>query len=135
MKKGDDKCRTCRYNAMLMGYAYHKCDYATMNWPRVKLKDFPGGPWRGPHCAAYDPMDPKKKRKARRVSEPIGKAMQTDRAEYKRKAAAICEQMRVLYAQGKSDAEIGREIGRSKSTVRRWRQKSCLPAQEHEGTT
>lgn len=32
-------------------------------------------------------------------------------------------------------AEIGREIGRSKSTVRRWRQKSCLPAQEHEGTT
>ena len=106
-----------------------------MNWPRVKLKDFPDGPWRGPHCAAYEPMDPKKKRKNRRVSEPIGKAMQTDRAEYKRKAAALCEQMRVLYAQGKSDAEIGREIGRSKSTVRRWRQKSCLPAQEHEGTT
>lgn len=100
-----------------------------------KLKDFPDGPWRGPHCAAYDPMDPKKKRKPQRVSEPIGKAMQTDRAEYKRKAAALCEQMRALYAQGKSDAEIGREIGRSKSTVRRWRQKSCLPAQEHEGTT
>lgn len=113
MKKGDDKCRTCRYNAMLMGYNYHRCDYATMNWPRVKLKDFPDGPWRGPHCAAYEPMDPKKKRKA----------------------AALCEQMRVLYAHGKSDAEIGREIGRSKSTVRRWRQKSCLPAQEHEGTT
>lgn len=124
MKKGDDKCRTCRYNAMLMGYNYHRCDYATMD-----------GPWRGPHCAAYEPMDPKKKRKSRRVSEPIGKAMQTDRAEYKRKAAALCEQMRVLYAHGKSDAEIGREIGRSKSTVRRWRQKSCLPAQEHEGTT
>lgn len=35
MKKGDDKCRTCRYNAMLMGYNYHRCDYATLNWPRV----------------------------------------------------------------------------------------------------
>lgn len=50
-------------------------------------------------------------------------------------AAALCEQMRVLYAHGKSDAEIGREIGRSKSTVRRWQQKSCLPAQEHEAAT
>ena len=90
MKRDNDKCRTCRYNAMLMGYNYHRCDYATLNWPRVKLKDFPDGPWRGPHCAAYEPMDPKKKRKARRVSEPIGKAMQQDRAEYKRKAAALC---------------------------------------------
>lgn len=30
---------------------------------------------------------------------------------------------------------VSRMEGRSKSTVRRWRQKSCLPAQEHEGTT
>lgn len=56
MKRDNDKCRTCRYNAMLMGYNYHRCDYATLNWPRVKLKDFPDGPWRGPHCAAYEPI-------------------------------------------------------------------------------
>lgn len=42
MKKGDDKCRTCRYNAMLMGYNYHRCDYATMNWPRVEAQGLPG---------------------------------------------------------------------------------------------
>lgn len=119
------KCKQCRYGvgAGVIGYL---CNYAEIKG-HTKLYAFAaeyaeGKPLIGRDCVAFEPRGGRRRNPKLRMPPASGKS-----------SAPIFDQMRVLYAAGKNDAEISREIGTSKSYVARWRRCECLPANQRGG--
>lgn len=119
------KCKKCRYGvgAGVIGYL---CNYSEIKG-HTKLYAFAaeyaeGKPLTGRDCVAYEPRGGRRRRVKLRLPPPSGRA-----------SAPIYDQMRQLYAAGKNDAEISREVGTSKSYVARWRRGECLPPNQVGG--
>lgn len=119
------KCKKCRYGvgAGVIGYL---CNYAEIKG-HTKLYAFAaeyaeGKPLTGRDCVAYEPRGVRRQSPKLRLPPPSG-----------RSAAPIFDQLRQMYADGKNDAEISREIGTSKSYVALWRRGECLPPNQVGG--
>lgn len=113
------KCKKCRYGvgAGVIGYL---CNYSEIKG-HTKLYAFAeeyaeGKPLTGRDCVAFEPRGGHRRRVKLRLPPPSG-----------RSSAPVFDQMRQLYAAGKNDVEISREVGTSKSYVARWRRGECLP--------